>query len=810
MSKIELITNDLGSHLLRQIEKASTICILTSFVMKSGVAFLKEALALAVRAGADIKICTGDYLHITQPEGLAELLSIDDNIEVRLWKSNGVSFHPKAYLFKSGTEDCLFIGSSNLSKSALHNGVEWNLSVSNDKVVFKEALDEFLKLFYADQTIRLNCETLKDYRGCYERFHIQNPSVTKVWSETEELALMLPNHNEVVDQPEIIHDPPLKESYGVIVPRFAQIEALAELEKAREEEYQKALVVMATGLGKTYLAGFFAKDFKKVLFIAHREEILFQARQSFRNIMPDRMYGIYNGKNKDGDADSIFASIYTLSMRAHIERFSPDEFDLIIVDEFHHAAAESYQRVFDYFKPKFLLGITATPDRNDNKDVYAICDGNVAYRLDFLDAINREWLAPFKYYGVYDETDYSQISWLGTRYDEEQLLQVQLREDMAVKILEAWEDKRQTRTIGFCSSIVQADFLSGFFNKNGYKTVSLHSKQKEVGRADAIKKLEAGELDVIFTVDLFNEGVDIPPVDTLLFVRPTESLTVFTQQVGRGLRLAPGKDNCVIIDLIGNYRNADVKLSLFDTERNEAKSKKIEPRVPDNCELNLDLQVVNLLNEMAKKRSPRKEKLLTDYFELKHDLGRRPTYLELHLKGHSNSAHYRQEFSSYVGFLKYANELSERETMVYDRYENWLVEVEKTNMSKSYKMILLLSMLNRGFKDWNKPIAAKEVAPFFHRYLTETEYRRRIDFSDKSSKKLWDYSEKAVSKLIETMPMTMWNRGEDGLTSFLNGEFTINFDIIDEDQVILYTWTREITEYRLHAHFERRAKTSIH
>jgi superfamily II DNA or RNA helicase/HKD family nuclease len=810
MSKIKLITTDLGSHLLRQIEKAPTICILTSFVMKSGVAFLKDALASAAKAGADIKIGTGDYLHITQPEGLAELLAIDENIEIRLWKSNGVSFHPKAYLFKSDSEDCLFIGSSNLSKSALHNGVEWNLSVSNEKRVFNDALNEFLKVFYADQTVKLNDETLKDYKAAYERYHKDNPNVAKVWSDTEEMDLMLPTQKEVNVQPEIIHDPPIIETYGGIKPRFAQVEALEELERTREEEYQKALVVMATGLGKTYLAGFFAKDYKKILFIAHREEILYQAKQSFKNIMPDRKYGIYNGKHKDSHADAIFASIYTLSMKAHIERFSPDEFDLLIVDEFHHAAAESYQRVLDYFKPEFLLGITATPDRNDNKDVFAICDGNVAYRLDFLDAINRQWLAPFKYYGVYDETDYSQITWLGTRYDEEELLHAQLREEMASKILEAWKDKKQTRTIGFCSSIRQANFLSSFFNKQGYKTVSLHSQQKEVGRADTIKKLETGELDIIFTVDLFNEGVDIPPVDTLLFVRPTESLTVFTQQIGRGLRFAPGKDHCVIIDLIGNYRNADVKLSLFDIARGEGKSKKIEPRIPSNCELNLDLQVVNLLKEMAKKRSPRKEKLLDDYFDLKHEMGRRPTYLELHLKGHSDSTQYRQEFNSYVGFLNWTNELSKEEKVVFERYENWLVEVEKTSMSKSYKMVLLLAMLNRGINEWFKPITAKEVAPFFHHYLTETKYRKTIDFSDKSSIRLWEYNEKAVRKLIETMPMTKWNRGDDGLTSFSNGLFTLNFDVLAEDQETLYNWTRQIAEYRLHVYFERKAKNDAH
>ena len=330
---------------------------------------------------------------------------------------------------------------------------------------------------------------------------------------------------------------------------------------------------MATGLGKTYLAGFFAQKFKRILFIAHREEILYQAKRSFGQIMPDRSGGIYNGKRKDAEAETIFASVSTLSMKQHLEVFQPDTFDLIIIDEFHHAAATTYQRVLDYFKPQFLLGITATPDRNDNKDVYAICNGNVAYRIDFLEAIQRQWLAPFKYVGVYDDTDYSQLTWLGTRYAEEDLLKVQLREEMAENILQAWKDHKQTRTLVFCSSIRQAVFLSGYFNKQGYKTVSLHSKQVDISRAKAISMLEKGELDAIFTVDLFNEGVDIPAVDTLLFVRPTESLTVFTQQVGRGLRLHPDKEACVIIDLIGNYRNADIKLSVFDTNP-EAKKKK--------------------------------------------------------------------------------------------------------------------------------------------------------------------------------------------------------------------------------------------
>ncbi|MFD0048951.1 DEAD/DEAH box helicase family protein [Actinomycetes bacterium NPDC127524] len=800
MSNLELITNQLGQHILKETKKAEAICILTSFTMKSGVSFLKEALKEAALRGTDIKICTGDYLYITQPEALMSLLEIDENLEIRLWKSNGVSFHPKAYLFRGKEERCFVIGSSNLSRSALSNGVEWNLSVTDEAKIYSVAEEKFLDVFYSKQTVGLNAETLKQYESEYNEFHSNNHHLARVWTETEEKDLMLPKSAEdgVTVGNSIVKEDDA--SYNVIKPRFAQIEALEELEKTREEEYNKALVVMATGLGKTYLAAFFAKNFKRILFIAHREEILHQAKKSFKMVMPDKTYGLYNGSLKEHPSDVIFASIYTLSLKPHLGQFSPDSFDLIVVDEFHHAAAASYQRVLNYFQPQFLLGITATPDRNDNKDVYAICDGNIAYKIDFLEAIKRQWLSPFRYYGIYDETDYSGIKWLGNRYDEQQLLQVQLKDEMAQKILNAWKERKQTRTIGFCSSIVQADYLSSFFNRNGYKTASLHSKQMEISRKQAIRQLEDGELDVIFTVDLFNEGVDIPSVDTLLFARPTESLTVFTQQIGRGLRLHNNKEKCVIVDLIGNYRNADVKLSVFDTE-GTSKQGKVIASVPQMFEFELDLKVIDLLKEMKRKRQPHREQLLEAYVNVKQDLGRRPSYLELHLHGIMDSRQYKKEFQSYYGFLDYANELSPEERAVYKNYQKWLEDVESNSMTKSYKMVVILAMLDRGIGNWDKPLSPNEAAPFFHHYLTGTSYRKQIDFADR--KDLWEYNEKKISKLIETMPMNKWTGNSAG---FKEGSFSLNFSIDSDDLEPLYTMTKDICEYRLHMHFERKGK----
>lgn len=258
--------------------------------------------------------------------------------------------------------------------------------------------------------------------------------------------------------------------------------------------------------------------------------------------------------------------------------------------------------------------------------------------------------------------------------------------------------------------------------------------------------------------------------------------------------------------MIGNYRNADIKLSIFDTKPDEKYKQKrnFEPVLPDGCTINLDLKVINLLKEISRKRQPRKEKLRDDYYELKQVLGRRPTYLELHLKGRSDSISYKQEFGSYVGFLYWAGELSEIERDIFKRYENWLIEVEKTNMSKSYKMVLLKVMLDRGVENWFKPITPKEVAPEFHHYLTDKEYRKRIDFSDKTGRSLWKYNEEKVSKLISRMPMRKWSGSSRDLVTFENNIFKLNFEIDQDDNKILYYWTKEICEYRLHHYFQRK------
>ncbi|WP_156035964.1 DEAD/DEAH box helicase family protein [Virgibacillus halodenitrificans] len=809
MRDISLHTSQLHEEIKQAMVESSTIYILSSFIMKSGVEMIFDALEHALKNGADVKILTGDYLYVTQPKALHRLLNLQqENLEIRLWQSNGVSFHPKTYIFKHKEKGSLIVGSSNMSRSAYTSGVEWNLQMQRtaSNTTFDEAMEAFIELFYANETMSINAESLKIYQQEYDQFHATHADLLTTWTKQEEVELTLPSEEEPL--PAEANEPnahyPAK-----LQPRQAQTEALTALEATLEEEYNKAMVVMATGLGKTYLAAFFAKRYKRILFIAHREEILKQAKESFEQVMGEQG-GLFYGLEKDTSKDMLFASIFTLSIQEQLHQFAPNAFDLIIIDEFHHAAAKSYQHVIDYFEPQFLLGLTATPERTDGQDVFAICEGNVSYEITFIEAIQRGWLTPFTYHGILDDIDYSSIRWLGTKYDQHELMVQQLQTDRAKHIYSKWKELKQTRTLGFCSSIQQAEFLANYFNENGAHALALTSQSKTYSRTESIRMLEAGELDIIFTVDLFNEGVDIPSVDTLLFARPTESLVVFTQQIGRGLRTFAGKNSCVIIDLIGNYRYADTKLSVLDIEENDKNGtrKNIEPVVPSACEVHLDTAVVDLLKELRKKRSPRRDRIFQDYYQVKTQLGRRPTYREVHLYGSINSKEYKQAFGGYFAFLKTYGELSEHEETVYEKHYDWLSKVEKETMTKSYKMVVLQYLLDKGPADWLVPVTPEEVAPYFHQFYMEKNYRKQIDFSSKNTKAMWEYDEKKVAKLIADMPMSKWV-GKDGLVFFKDGKFGVNFIVNVEDQEILHRMTGEISGYKMQWYFERKSKGSV-
>ena len=357
----------------------------------------------------------------------------------------------------------------------------------------------------------------------------------------------------------------------IIAPHEIQREALTALAQTRSSGQNKGVVVLATGVGKTYLSAFDAKQMgvSKILFVVHITEILRQSYASFEDIFINRSreMGFYYGKEKDGLKNILFASVQTLSKSKNLNLFTPSHFDYIIIDETHHIAAPTYSKLFQYFKPRFFLGLTATPDRMDKKDILGHFDDNLVYEIDQKTAIHKGMLVPYKYFGFRDNVDYGEIRWNGYHYNITDLNKVLLiaERDQAIlsKFMEYCHDKR---TIGFCVSIEHAQWMTQLFNSNGISAIDIHSLSGNLDESgeesfdakERIKAFKAQEYQVAFVVDMFNEGVDIEDVECLLFLRPTESKTIFIQQMGRGLRLSPrtSKKDVIILDFIGNYKTA--------------------------------------------------------------------------------------------------------------------------------------------------------------------------------------------------------------------------------------------------------------
>jgi len=504
--------------------------LLVSFVMKSGLEQIHGGLVDALDRGAEIRVLTTDYLTVTDPDALARLLDLTevrpDAAATRVFHDPATSFHPKAYLFSStdGTVAATFVGSNNLSAAGIAGGIEW--AIGADRAA--PLLTAFERLWSDPRSQPLTHGLLADYR--------------RRWQPAVHTAGVVP-------------EPPATPP----APRPVQREALAALVQTRLQGFRRGLVVMATGLGKTWLAAFDTArpQFRRVLFVAHREEILRQSLDVFRRVQPDADLGLYYGGAKQPGASVLFASVHTLA--ANLHRFAPDRFDYVVVDEFHHAAARSYRRVIDHFQPAFLLGLTATPNRMDGADLLALCSDNLVYECPLTEGVERGDLSPFRYFGVADDVDYTSIPWRGGRFDPAALTEAVETQERAEHALDVWRGKGGGRTIVFCVTVGHADFMAEFFRRNGVAAVAVHSGSASAPRAGSVEQLRAGELQVICTVDVFNEGLDVPEVDTVLMLRPTESPVVFLQQLGRGLRRSDGKDALTVIDFIGNHRSFLIK-----------------------------------------------------------------------------------------------------------------------------------------------------------------------------------------------------------------------------------------------------------
>lgn len=730
---------------LRQSFKtATTIDIIVSFLMESGVKLLIQDLKEALNRGVKIRILTGNYLKITQPQALYLLKSeLGDKVDLRFYNNPNKSFHPKAYMFHNPLDSEIYIGSSNISRGALTSSIEWNYRFlkSNAPNDFKVFYDTFEDLFN-NHSLVITDEVLKDY--------------SKQWTR--------PNIYKDLEKEESKEDKVI----NIFEPRGAQIEALYSLDKSREEGFDKGLVVAATGIGKTYLAAFDSAKYQRILFVAHREEIIKQAAQSFKNVRNSDDIGFFYANQKDTSNSFIFALVQTLGKDEYLNEkyFAKDYFDYIVVDEFHHAVSNNYNKIINYFTPKFLLGLTATPERLDSKDVFALCDYNMVYEVRLKDAINKGWLVPFKYYGIYDETvNYEDIDYKYGKYDDKQLEEALMLNKRGELILNHYQKYNSQRAMGFCSSRHHAEYMAKVFNENKVPAVAVYSGERgeySEERDIALAKLTSGELKVIFSVDMFNEGLDVPQIDMVMFLRPTQSPTIFLQQLGRGLRKAKDKKCLNVLDFIGNYKKANLVPFLLSGKEYSAaeckKNKQGDYEFPEECIVDFDFRIIDIFKKQAEREMKVKDKIKEQFDIVSDMLGHRPSRVELftymdddvyqNIRSKNKSM---DPFKNYLEYIKENDELSYDEEILYNsRGREFINMIETTSMSKTYKMPVLLAFYNDG--DIKMEISEDDIYKSFYDF-----YRKgsnKVDMlKDKSTSDFMSWDKKKYISLAKNNPI---------------------------------------------------------
>ena len=666
-------------HLSQAMARATEIDIAVAFIKATGIRLLLPDLLAALQPTAEsappnrrVRILTSDYLDVTDPEALRLLLLLQgQGGDVRVFETRATSFHLKAYILAKTVDGGLiegtaFIGSSNISRQALQDGLEWNYRVTYPgDSGFLEARQRFAELFVHPRTVSLSNGWIERY----ERRRVPPPRAIAPGSQEQ--------------------DPPPQAT-------SVQLEALEALASTRDSGYRRGLVVLATGLGKTWLAAFDSTRMgaRRILFVAHREEILSQAAQTFIRIRPKSRVGLYRGQSQDAEVDVLCASVQTLARAAHLERFAPQHFDYVVIDEFHHAAAATYRRLLGHFAPAFLLGLTATPDRTDQSDILSLCDDNLVFTRNLFEGIQAKLLAPFHYYGVLDESvDYREVPWRNGRFDPEQLSNKLATLARARHAIREWRSRAQKRTLAFCVSIRHADYMASQFQRAGITSAAVYAGSA-LGRAQALEQLRDGELRVVFSVDLFNEGVDLPGIDTVMMLRPTESKILFLQQLGRGLRRSEEKEHLVVLDFIGNHQSFLQKpQALFGVGATykalAAFARKAEQGrldLPDGCYVNYDLGIIEFLKSLDSAGTQK------DYEALRASLGRRPTLAEFYRSGASIQA-MRHQHGSWFELVQTMGDLQEDEVHAVSALGGLLREVEVTPMTKSFKMVLLEAWL---------------------------------------------------------------------------------------------------------------------
>ena len=675
----QIIINDksVGKKVLttidNELKKCEEFWFSVAFVTTNGVATIKNNLIELDKKNIKGKILVSQYLNFSQPEALRQLLMFK-NVELKIATKG--KFHSKGYLFKKGKVNDLIIGSSNLTSSALCENTEWNLKISAtpESYIINNVIKEFTSEFEKAQPVTK--EYILKYEPIYKKQFESNKTV-----------------NEEIN------------GLSIITPNEMQKEALANLKQIRQQNKNKALLISATGTGKTYLSAFDAKHVnpKKLLFVVHRLNIVKAAMKTFNIVFGgSKSMGIYSGNIKELDNDFIFTTIQTISIVANLNQFDPETFDYIVIDETHRAGAESYQKILNHFRPKFLLGMTATPERTDGLDIFKLFDHTIAYEIRLHKAMEEEMLSPFHYFGVTD------ITVDGSILDENADFGKLTSRERIDRIIEKAKlygcDDGNVRGLIFCSTVAECFELSKEFNKRGFKTIALSGVNTEKDRENAINQLESEnnteKIDYIFTVDIFNEGIDIPRVNQIIMLRPTRSAIIFVQQLGRGLRKIDNKDYLTVIDFIGNYNNSYlVPIALYgDTTYNKDTLRKLmasgSSQIPGTSTINFDeISQKRIFESIDTANMQRKKDLDHDFKVLKFKIGRTPMMMDFVEHGSRDPYLYVDYSKSYLNYV--LNQENSKELVVNTKQKIILesFSVDINNAKRVEESILLQEII---------------------------------------------------------------------------------------------------------------------
>ncbi|WYP27802.1 DEAD/DEAH box helicase [Alkalihalobacillus sp. FSL W8-0930] len=666
--------------LINELETSQSFIFSVAFITESGLATLKSVLLDLKEKGVKGRILTSTYLTFNQPKIFRELMKIE-NVEVRLTSLKG--FHAKGYIFEKESHYSLIVGSSNLTAHALKVNYEWNVKLTSHE----------------------DGEIIHHFKDQFEHVWSVSETLTKTWIEAYEKHYALEKQRQEIEQVIEMPVPYLNtiEEAVRIEPNKMQEAALAEIQALRDAGKQTGLVISATGTGKTFLSAFDVRKFapKRMLFIVHREQILHKAKEDYKRVLGgmDEEFGVLSGTSKDIEKKYLFATIQTISKPTILNHFNPDTFDYVLIDEVHKAGASSYARVMEYFKPSFLMGMTATPERSDDYNIYSLFDYNVAYEIRLQEALEEEMLCPFHYFGV------TELEVNGLVIDDSTAINQLVTEERVKHVIDkinyyGYSGKR-VHGLMFCSRKEEAHSLSNALNTYGYRTAALTGEHSQSEREQRVKELEAGELDYILTVDIFNEGIDIPCVNQVVMLRQTESSIIFIQQLGRGLRKHRSKEYVTIIDFIGNYKtNYLIPIALSgdqslnkDTIRRKTKDTSY---IRGASTINFEAIAKSRIFQAIDSTKLSTMKVLKEaYIELKNRLGRVP-YLKDFLEHHSVDPEVLVGKGNYYEFLVKTRE----EVPLLSSYEKQVLTMlsqEILNGKRLHEVILFEMLLEKEY-----------------------------------------------------------------------------------------------------------------